>query len=535
MPSEDLTLLMRARGSDRTARDIDQVGRRVRGLGVESVGAAKGMNVLSRATAILNTRLVMIGLLLAAISPAIALLGVGLVTALALVLPIAALGIGAVTRFTETVNQAGSAANELRDRFKSLQEVAAHSVAQGADKVLWSLARATSTIQPLVHSLQGAFTSFGGAAGHSIEGFASGLARMGPTIEKFMKASEGLFQPLSRFFLALLDAILRIGTVGVPVLAWMLNALSDMVGWLATAAENASRWVQSAEGMRTLATIWSVLKSIGGGLAAVVASLARTFYNVFMFLAPVLIPALIGLGRILSFLAPVLGPLIFAILAWAAATKVMAAAQVVLNSAMLANPLFRVIMLIVAVAAALYYAWTKSETFRKIVTGAFKAVWWVMKNSPIGWLVRGFIWLVSKIWGARREIVSALSNIWEGFRDGFVSVMNTIIRGLNRIIGLVNKANPFGDIGDIGEIGGGGKSKRPPGAARGGVVGRGGMFEVGERGREKVALPAGAMVAPYDALGDGGGDTVVNTNLVIDGAIVAQLVERHAKRKKSIR
>lgn len=558
MPSEDLTLVMRARGADRTAREIDQVGRSVQGVGAKSVTASKGVDKLSKVTSILSTKWVILGVVLATVIPllgvVIALLGVGLVTAIAFLLPVIALGIGAMTRFTETVNRAGYAANELRDRFKSLQEVAAHSIAKGADKVLWSLVRATTTIQPLIHDLQGSFTSFGAAAGHSIESFAKGLVEMGPTIKAFMAASEALFHPLSRFFLTMLESILRIGTVGVPVLAWMLNALSDSLDWLATAAENTAAWMKTAEGARTLATIWGVLIAVGGGLLDILVEMAKAFFSTFMFMAPFLVL----LGNALSFLSPVIGPLAVAFLGLWGALKLyagimylvsmlgalktaflfirgailgVAAAQWILNGAML--PMGFVVLLVVAALASLayllYLAWTKSETFRNIVVGALKAVWAMMKNSPIGWLVRGFIWLVSSIWNARRSIVSALSGIWEGFKDGFVATINFIIRQLNRVIRGMNRVSPFGDIGAIGQVGG-----DSTGAARGGLVGRGGTFEVGERGREKVSLPAGSMVTPYDAL-DGGGDTVVNTELVIDGATIARLVERHAKRKKSVR
>ena len=56
------------------------------------------------------------------------------------------------------------------------------------------------------------------------------------------------------------------------------------------------------------------------------------------------------------------------------ATKAYAAAQWLLNVAMAANPLGLVIVALVALAAGLVVAYKKSETFRKIVDGAMKAV-----------------------------------------------------------------------------------------------------------------------------------------------------------------
>lgn len=75
----------------------------------------------------------------------------------------------------------------------------------------------------------------------------------------------------------------------------------------------------------------------------------------------------------------------------AAASKAMAAAQWLLNAALTANPIGLVVAAIVGLIAVLILAWKKSDTFRKIVTGAFnavmgaaKAVWdWIKKNWPL--------------------------------------------------------------------------------------------------------------------------------------------------------
>jgi hypothetical protein len=68
--------------------------------------------------------------------------------------------------------------------------------------------------------------------------------------------------------------------------------------------------------------------------------------------------------------------------------------------------------------------------------------------------------------------------------------------------------------------------------ARGGVVRRGGPFEVGERGRERVWLPTGAAVQP-----DMDKPIVIHhtTNLVVNDQVLATAVHRAATRKKSVR
>lgn len=56
------------------------------------------------------------------------------------------------------------------------------------------------------------------------------------------------------------------------------------------------------------------------------------------------------------------------------ATKVWTAVQWAFNAAMAANPLVLVAALLIALGVALYIAWTKSEKFRAVVTGAMDAV-----------------------------------------------------------------------------------------------------------------------------------------------------------------
>lgn len=58
----------------------------------------------------------------------------------------------------------------------------------------------------------------------------------------------------------------------------------------------------------------------------------------------------------------------------AVATKVWAAAQWVLNAALSANPIGIIIVAIIALVAGIIYAYNHSETFRKIVQGAWKGI-----------------------------------------------------------------------------------------------------------------------------------------------------------------
>ena len=123
-------------------------------------------------------------------------------------------------------------------------------------------------------------------------------------------------------------------------------------------------------------------------------------------------------------------------LASAAATKVMTVAQRALNLAMRANPIGLIITLVLAAAAALIYAYRHSETFRKIVNGAFGAVkkvavsvfGWIRDNwrAITGILLAPFALVVKPIWKHRDSILSAIRAV-PGAISGFMRNVANII------------------------------------------------------------------------------------------------------------
>jgi phage-related minor tail protein len=88
-----------------------------------------------------------------------------------------------------------------------------------------------------------------------------------------------------------------------------------------------------------------------------------------------------------------------AILVGTAVTSGFAAAQAVLNAVMALNPFVLIAIALVALGVALVVAYKKSETFRNIVQGAFKAisvaalwVWNSVLKPVIGFIVQAFQW-----------------------------------------------------------------------------------------------------------------------------------------------
>lgn len=97
-------------------------------------------------------------------------------------------------------------------------------------------------------------------------------------------------------------------------------------------------------------------------------------------------------------------------IAVAAATKAYAAAQWLLNVAMSANPATLIIIALIALGVALVLLWRKSETFRKIVTGAFNLVRDVVVGN-LKFLARfltGWISTVIQFWSGLFKAIYAV-------------------------------------------------------------------------------------------------------------------------------
>jgi phage-related protein len=136
-----------------------------------------------------------------------------------------------------------------------------------------------------------------------------------------------------------------------------------------------------------------------------------------------------------------------AMVAGTVATGAMTAAQWLLNAAMTANPIGLVILAIVALVAVLVIAWKKSDTFRRIVTGAFHAVvgaavgaWnWIKGNwplllaviaGPIGLAVRWVTQNFDKISAKVRSIPGIIKGAFTGAGSWLRDAGQRIVQGL---------------------------------------------------------------------------------------------------------
>lgn len=253
------------------------------------------------------------------------------------------------------------------------------------------------------------------------------------------------------------------------------------------------------------------------------------------------------------------------------ATLVWAGIQRVLNASLIANPIGLIVTAIGLLIVGIIYAYKHSETFRKIVTGAFDSVKkaattafnWVKKNwplllaiitGPIGLAVYAIVknwdkikagaeklknaigaaweWIKTKAIAAWDYIKTQVTNrinqikatvegikqkfqsLWDGIKtagigafDKLKSVINGVIRAINHAIDLVQSLPGVPNV--IGHIPELGNN------ARGTRNWRGGPTWVGETGPEIIDAPKGSRIYSSRESGQmaNGSTTINNFNL----------------------
>lgn len=123
--------------------------------------------------------------------------------------------------------------------------------------------------------------------------------------------------------------------------------------------------------------------------------------------------------------------------------KIAAAAQIAWNAAMSLNPIGLVVVAIAALVAGLIYAYTHSETFRNVVTGAWNGirdaamvVWTWM--STVLW--PGIVGVWNSISGGAQQMGTGVTSTWDKVTDGIRTAWNAItgvfMAGWNWISGV---------------------------------------------------------------------------------------------------
>ena len=259
------------------------------------------------------------------------------------------------------------------------------------------------------------------------------------------------------------------------------------------------------------------------------------------------IPAVVGFGKWLvkyqGWLIPIaagIGAVVAALKIYSTVVKVVQAVtrawiavQTLLNVVMTANPIGLIVLAIIALITIIVVAWKRSETFRKVVTGAWNAIKGAVE--AVGRFFKDTLWpwirdawnnvlgKAQSVWNWLKDLPRKIGDAFGKIRDfitsPFKAAFNAVADLWNNSVGKLRFTVP-----SWVPFGLGGKSfsmPQLPKLARGGRILESGMAIVGERGPELLQLPRGASVAP---LGRAGGPEVIELHLDL-GQGIQRVVE----------
>lgn len=228
------------------------------------------------------------------------------------------------------------------------------------------------------------------------------------------------------------------------------------------------------------------------------------------------------------------------VLAWAAASKVAAAAQWLVNAAMNANPISLMIVALAGLVAAIVVLWNKSEKFRQF----FLNMWDSIKKK-VTTVVAAFKTAKEAIVSTWQNLPETFRKIWNNIGNGLKNlgtklgnaVTSAIKGGINGMISLVEKTINLGidkinaaidwvnkvvpgkklDVGHVSHV-------NLPRLARGGIVDSATLALIGEGSSSEAVVPLDEMWKKMAKMINGGGEVI---NITVNGA-AGQSVEELA-------
>jgi phage-related protein len=318
------------------------------------------------------------------------------------------------------------------------------------EAVLRGLAAALNEAKAAVGPLIVGFASLAGQAGAFGQDFGAAIAAAGTRFGEFLQGVDlaALFESAMNVLRPLGDLLADLGAIGSAVFgalgvdgAVALGAIGQVVGAMAD-------FVRSAEGAAALNTLGEAMQQIAGAAGQVFVELLKALVPALVQIAPlagvlatsiaqILVPALKAVAPLLASAASTLSDLFTPLardanllrdlaagaLLVAAAIKIIRTAivawtvvQWALNVALTANPIGIIIVAIGALIAGIVLAYRNSETFRKIVDAAFRAVgqaavWlWEHAIKPTWEAIKGFFVGAGRVFAALPgQIGSALN------------------------------------------------------------------------------------------------------------------------------
>jgi hypothetical protein len=192
------------------------------------------------------------------------------------------------------------------------------------------------------------------------------------------------------------------------------------------------------------------------------------------------------------------------------ATRAWAAAQVLLNIALTANPIGLIIVAIAALVAGLIIAYKKSETFRNIVKGAFDAIAAAarfMWNNVVAPVIRFLLDAFVKVTSFYATLLRGLSKIpGFGWAKGAADKLQNVANKAANIKNGINDIPSHKDVNVNFHVNGAGKVRLANGVqvdvgqfkarASGGPVRAGEPYIVGERRPELFVPETNGTIVP---------------------------------------
>jgi len=476
---------------------------------------------------------------------------------------------------TETSSEWVAAAKERGVSTRQLQ-MGLVTLSKQMDKARLGTVTQTKTVADLRKQIDEVAAAGGKDAPKQLDKLSSAIARAQATGDKTRLVMEKLGIPLADFAKGRAqDTILRVadafqkmknpteraalaqqlfGRAGVqllPVLASGRKGVEEML-----AAQKASGNYLSSDGLK--AARQNVIQQ---------REMEKAMAGLKIQLSLALMPVMLSFGKALLWIAKLLRPLTSnakalqivlgilvttlgtywvvtkSVVMWenfaAAAAKLWAAAQWLLNAALDANPIGLVAIAIVALIGVTILVIKHWGFFKKVALEVWQAVlaavqfaWnWIKKNWPLllgilgGPFTLAAVLIYKHFDAIKKYLLGFVAAVKKVFED-----LVTYVKGIpGKLAGLVKKIP--GGATALKAVGG---VAHAVGLQAGGLVSRGGGFLVGERGPELVALPAGAAVTPlphvdaFGNLGGGGGPLVIEVPVYLDRREIARSVARVA-------
>lgn len=239
-----------------------------------SVAAVVGVALVA---AIGSAVVALVALTASAVAAAGALGAIGVAFG-AVFLPGIALAIGAVQRFKNTADQAGTAANALKTAGQRIGEVFTKTLAPAADAVFRGLARGLNSLVPMIRSLGPEFRQFGQVAGAALQGLLTEFSS--PKWQGFfsflINSAKTVLPIVVSGFISLARILRNIATAAMPFLIAGFKSIAGFLERIAAATADTGQLQRQIGGLVGHLRSWLNLAN----------QLGRVFFGVIKAAAP---------------------------------------------------------------------------------------------------------------------------------------------------------------------------------------------------------------------------------------------------------